>query len=136
MRITNTTDKNINGGVKVLGFGEVSILPGDTKEIPDNVAYINEVDARGNLTGKKIILPAIRTLARMNQITFVEDHVPATAPAPAPAEVPEKEKAGNDVPEASVEDKKAAAAAKRAATRAANKAAKAAAEGAAAETAE
>ena len=126
MRIINTTDIAKGTGVKVIGIGEYRVMPGESIDIPDEIAYIND-------GGKKVILPAIAALVRTHQIRC-EEAVPAQAPAPAPdadsqpsdgAPAGEGED-GDKEPELTDEEKKAAAAKKRAEARAAKKAAGAA----------
>ena len=130
MRIINTTDIAKGTGVKVIGIGEYRVMPGESIDIPDEIAYIND-------GGKKVVLPAIAALARTNQIRC-EEAVPAQAPAPAPdadsqpsdgAPADEGED-GDKEPELTDEEKKAAAAKKRAEARAAKKAAEEAAKSA------
>lgn len=142
MRITNTTDNSKNSGVKVIGIGDYSIMPGETKEVPDRLVYVDETDANGKLTGRKTVLPSIMALARKKMITYVETAQKAEVPAPPvieqekPVEKPAEKAETEEKPVMTDEEKKAAAAAKRAATRAKNKAAKAAAAAAAAEKGE
>ena len=127
MRIINTTDIAKGTGVKVIGIGEYRVMPGESIDIPDEIAYIND-------GGKKVVLPAITALVRTNQIRC-EEVVPAQATAPAPdadsqssdgAPAGEGED-GDKEPELTDEEKKAAAAKKRAEARAAKKAAETAA---------
>ena len=123
MRIINTTDIAKGTGVKVIGIGEYRVMPGESIDIPDEIAYINDC-------GKKVILPAIAALVRTHQIRC-EEAVTSQAPAPAPdadsqpsdgAPAGEGED-GDKEPELTDEEKKAAAAKKRAEARAAKKAA-------------
>lgn len=74
MRIKNITDKT---APKPIGIGSYVIMPGETKDVPNDVAYINEFDANGQKTGRKIILPAIVLLDGLGQIAYVEDVVKA-----------------------------------------------------------
>ena len=130
MRIINTTDIAKGTGVKVIGIGEYRVMPGESIDIPDEIAYIND-------GGKKVVLPAIAALVRTHQIRC-EEAVPAQATAPAPdadsqssdgAPADEGED-GDKEPELTDEEKKAAAAKKRAEARAAKKAAEEAAKSA------
>ena len=118
MRVTNTTNTAANTGVKIIGFGDISILPGHTVELPENVAYMYDTK-----TGKRKVLPAIETLAKLGQITY--DTEDEKAAATLEAELVEAEAEENELTD---EEKKAIAAQKRAETRARNKAAKEAAE--------
>ena len=68
MRIKNIVPKPI-------GIGNYIIMPGETKDIPNDVAYVNEYDKDGKKTGRKIILPAIVLLDGLGQIAYVEDVV-------------------------------------------------------------
>lgn len=68
MRIKNIVPKPI-------GIGSYIIMPGETKDIPNDVAYVNEYDKDGKKTGRKIILPAIVLLDGLGQIAYVEDVV-------------------------------------------------------------
>lgn len=123
MRITNTTDIAKGTGVKIVAIGPYRVMPGETIEIPDNIAYVFS-------KGEKKILPAIVAQARTNQIRYEE-----TAPVSNPlndvvyTDAKNEERATEKTVAPAVEkvltdeEKKAAAAAKRAATRAANKAA-------------
>jgi len=101
MIIKNVTDR---ATPKVAGFGRVWIEPGKQKEIPDETAYVDEVDDYGKPTGKRIVLPALTRMKDMGMIEIIET----------------VKKAGET--NADGTDKKAEAAAKRAAARAANKA--------------
>ena len=72
MRIKNITDKS---APKPIGIGDFVIMPGETKEVPNEVAYIDEFDKNGKKTGKKVVLPAIVLLDGLGQIAYVEDVV-------------------------------------------------------------
>lgn len=76
MLIKNITDK---GAPKPIGIGSVVIMPGESFDVPDEMAYVDEFDKAGRKTGKKIVVPAITLLAGMNQITFEEKKVRKTA---------------------------------------------------------
>ena len=65
MRITNITDFAKNTGVKVVGIGGIQILPGETVEVPDDIALFV-------LDGKRQPIPALGALVRTNQIRIVE----------------------------------------------------------------
>lgn len=69
MFITNITNA---GAPKPIGIGNIVIMPGDSVEVPDEVAYVDEFDKAGRKTGNKAILPAIVLLKGMNQITYEE----------------------------------------------------------------
>lgn len=85
MLITNITNEQRMGtGIKVIGFGDVHIMPGETKEVPDSVAYTV-------IGGKREVLSAIRTLANMGQITYTEEEI-----APAFSEETKDEPDGNE----------------------------------------
>lgn len=113
--------KNITGGrdvaAKVIGIGPIWLQPDEEKTIPDSMAYVDETDDEGRLTGKKVILPAIKAQERLGMIKITETKAEKKS-KPVAEDLP-KEPAVEDE-----EAKKAATAAKRAATRAANKAAK------------
>ena len=64
--ITNTS------APKPIGIGNVVIMPGESAEIQDELAYVDELDNSGKKTGKKVIIPAIVLLAGMNQISYTE----------------------------------------------------------------
>jgi len=130
MRIINTTDIAKGTGVKVIGIGEYRVMPGESIDIPDEIAYIND-------GGKKVILPAIAALVRTHQIRCEEAApVQAQDPAPDPGAQPsdgtpaDEGEDGDKEPELTDEEKKAAAAKKRAEARAAKKAAEEAAKSA------
>lgn len=134
MRVFNTTDIAKGTGVKVIGIGEYRILPGESAEIPDEIAYVRN-------GGKNVVAPSIVALARTNQIRFEEGTKAAPAPV-QPADNGGDEDADNGedqapaAPELTDEEKKALAAKKRADARAAKKAAEEAAKAAAAGSAE
>ena len=69
MLVKNITDK---GSPKPIGIGNTVIMPGETAEIPEEVAYVDEFDKLGHKTGKKIIFPSIILLEGMNYITYTE----------------------------------------------------------------
>jgi len=140
MLIKNNTAKN---GTKVLFFGQHRLMPDEEKNIPDEVLYEMELNEFGRPTGKKRLLPSIKSQIRLGIITVAETPAPVKkAPKPAAEEpavstepvveeaVPEQpaEESPAGTPEEDAEAKKAAIAAKRAATRAANRAKKDAAE--------
>ena len=138
MRVINTTNIAKGTGVKVIGIGEYRIMPGESAEIPDSIAYIMN-------GGKKVIAPAIVALSRTNQIRYEEAPTPAVQPQSpdgAPAGDGGTDQTDGDdekskEPEMTEDEKKKAeAAAKRKAAREAKKAAEASAKAAAENKAE
>ena len=69
MLIKNITDRSTP---KPISVGTYILMPGESENVSDNVAYIDEFDKFGNKTGKKKILPAIILLAGMGHITYEE----------------------------------------------------------------
>ena len=124
MHITNITDKDTNKvKSKVIGITkDVSLMPGESVSIPDDLVYVDEFDRFGKPTGEKIIIPALKAQERLGLIKIEETKKKAD----------KAEDGSDDEVTMTIEEvesrKKAEAAAKRAATRAANKAAKEAAE--------
>ena len=57
---------------KPIGIGDYVIMPGESVDVPDEIAYVDEIDKSKRRTGKKVILPAIILLSGMNQITYEE----------------------------------------------------------------
>lgn len=145
MRIINTTDIAKGTGVKVIGIGEYRVMPGESIDIPDEVAYISN-------GGKREVLPAIAALSRTHQIRYEEGVAAAPVEPQSSDGAPAgdggtdetggedgdegKEPDANAAPELTDEEKKALAAKKRADARAAKKAAEEAAKAAAAGSAE
>lgn len=84
MFVTNTTNIAKDTGVKPIGIGEVLILPGETKEVPDEIAYCK-------IDGKKAVIPALDALARTNQIRIESNVVPPKDDKPAKEKDPEPE---------------------------------------------
>ena len=129
MIIKNVTDKTTP---KVAGFGRIWIEPGKQKEIPDQMAYVNEVDEFGKETGKRIVLPALTRMKELGMIDIIETARKKAEPSDDDAGKKKAEPTDGDTEKkdgdtsADRAAKKAEAAAKRAATRAANKAAAAA----------
>ncbi len=70
MLIRNITNV---GAPKPIGIGPVVIMPGEAKEVPDDIAYVDKFDEFGHKTGEKAVLPAIVILAGMNQIAYTEN---------------------------------------------------------------
>ena len=73
MLIKNTTDRS---APKPIGIGRFVIMPGQEENIPDEVAYVAEFDKYGNKTGKKMILPSVRLMAGLGQISYEETKQP------------------------------------------------------------
>ena len=69
MLIKNITDKFTP---KPISVGNTIIMPGESCDVPDEIAYVDVFDRLGNKTGKKTILPSVVLLAGMNQITYEE----------------------------------------------------------------
>ncbi len=118
MLVTNITDTTKNTGLKVVGIGKYRILPGETVEVPDELAYV---------TVKGVVkpLPAISALCRTRQIRIEETRANVVK-AEAPVVTKEEPVAENqDQEKAEDERKKSEAAAKRKAAREKAKAAKA-----------
>lgn len=101
MIIKNTTGTKGNAA-KVVGIGPIWLQPDEEKIIPDSFLYVNELDDEGRETGKKVILPAIKTQERLGMIELKETVKPAATPAvpvepetaaEAPAETAAKEPA-------------------------------------------
>ena len=69
MIIKNNTAKR---GPKVLFFGEYKLMPDEEKEIPDELLYMREYDNNGRYTGKKSLLPSIKSQVRLGLITVQE----------------------------------------------------------------
>ena len=86
MFVTNTTNVAKDTGVKPIGIGEVLILPGETKEVPDEIAYCK-------IDGKKAVIPALDALARTNQIRIESNVVPPKDDKPAKEKDPEPDPA-------------------------------------------
>ena len=95
MRITNITDKK---APKPIGIGTITIMPGESDTIPDEVAYVDEFDRNGNRTGKKIILPSIRLMEGLGQMTFEETKKEVKTEKPAEEAEPEKAEPAEEKP--------------------------------------
>jgi len=78
MLITNITETK---APKPIGIGNFVLMPGKSEDIPDEVVYVDEVDKNGKKTGKKIILPSIRLMAGLGQLTYEETKKPEKKPA-------------------------------------------------------
>ena len=90
MKVKNITDKSTP---KVIGIGSYWLAPGEEKYIPNDFLYVDEIDGYGHTTGKKIVLPAITSQAKLNMLTFEEDvkeEKPAEETAEEPAPVAEE----------------------------------------------
>ena len=98
MYIKNITDKT---APKPIGIGEYVIMPGKSENIPNEIAYIAELDKRGKKTGKTIILPSILVMAAHGQIEYKEtpDEEPEDEAEEVSDEAPEvKEEAPAEKP--------------------------------------
>jgi len=102
MVIKNITDKAGNAP-KVIGFGGMFVLPGESIQIPDRIAYCDEYDEDGNKTGRKVVLPGILAQAKIGMLTYEETKAaeakPAKTEAPVEAE-PVAEPPAENTPEA------------------------------------
>ena len=70
MLIRNITNKSTP---KVVGVGHMWLQPGEEKYVPDDGLYVDEVDQYGKLTGKKVIINALKNQVRLNMLEIVED---------------------------------------------------------------
>lgn len=69
MRITNISDRTTP---KPIAIGEVTLMPGESSDFPDEVVYVEEFDKTGSKTGRKIILPALVLMAGLNMVSYEE----------------------------------------------------------------
>ena len=83
MLIKNVTDKL---APKPIGIGSIVIMPGESEEIPDEIAYVEEFDKTGKKTGKTVLLPSIRLMAGLGQLTYEETKKEAVKPVEEKAE--------------------------------------------------